>query len=224
MGLREWWGGPPGPRGTPSSPRRNDGIGILQSASRPTGASAADRGVRPTTHHAGGFSTLLGWAFRPRNFMKNWHHCNGGSGKVVGTVEQSRPRLCLIWSMLRFCANNWASFVSLGSGDSHVPLPGNTFWHALRFAEGEARCLIESQQWTFTRRCWRSWWPTSPGKASFSLSAANSALLAVNCTCWPNGWTSKGSKKSSWNRPHSIGSRYGECWSSSGSWRSEEHT
>src|ERR1035438_10693148 len=88
-------------------------------------------GGPPTTHHAGGFSTLLGWAFRPRNFMKNWHHCNGGSGKVVGTVEQSRPRLCLIWSMLRFCANNWASFVSLGSGDSHVPLPGNTFWHAL---------------------------------------------------------------------------------------------
>src|ERR1022692_3897906 len=107
------------------------------------GASAADQGVRPgfaPPFLEGGFSTLLGWAFRPRNFMKNWHHCNGGSGKVVGTVEQSRPRLCLIWSMLRFCANNWASFVSLGSGDSHVPLPGNTFWHALRFAEGEARC------------------------------------------------------------------------------------
>jgi hypothetical protein len=42
---------------------------------------------------------LLGWAFRPRNFMKNWHHGSGGSGKVVGTVEKSRPRYCLIRSM-----------------------------------------------------------------------------------------------------------------------------
>src|ERR1035438_4049905 len=43
-----WWGGPPGPRGTPSSRCRNNDIGILWDASRPTGASAADRGVRPT--------------------------------------------------------------------------------------------------------------------------------------------------------------------------------
>jgi hypothetical protein len=24
------------------------------------------------------FGCLLGWAFRPRNFMKNWHHGDGG--------------------------------------------------------------------------------------------------------------------------------------------------
>src|ERR1022692_2638126 len=47
-----WWGGPPG-RGalwarTPSSRCRNNDIGTLQGASRPTGASAADQGVRPT--------------------------------------------------------------------------------------------------------------------------------------------------------------------------------
>ena len=46
--LRKSWGGPPGPRRTPSSRSRNNDISILQGASRPTGASAADRGVRPT--------------------------------------------------------------------------------------------------------------------------------------------------------------------------------
>jgi hypothetical protein len=43
-----WWGGPPGPRGTPSSRSRNNDRSILQGACRPTGASAADQGVRPT--------------------------------------------------------------------------------------------------------------------------------------------------------------------------------
>ena len=38
----------------------------------------------------GGFSTLLGWAFRPRKLMKNWHHGKGESGKVGGTVKKSR--------------------------------------------------------------------------------------------------------------------------------------
>jgi DNA-binding NarL/FixJ family response regulator len=33
---------------------------------------------------------LLGWAFRPRNFMKNWHHGSGESGKVGWTVKKSR--------------------------------------------------------------------------------------------------------------------------------------
>src|ERR1035441_3093080 len=42
------WGGPPGPRGTPPSRIRNKGISTLQGARTPTGASAADRGVRPT--------------------------------------------------------------------------------------------------------------------------------------------------------------------------------
>src|ERR1039457_3303652 len=45
---RSWWGGPPGPGGTPSSRNRYNDISILQGASRPTGASAADQGVRPT--------------------------------------------------------------------------------------------------------------------------------------------------------------------------------
>src|ERR1035438_5717177 len=46
--LEAWWGGPPGPRGTPSSRSRHNDIGIMRGASRPTGASAADQGVRPT--------------------------------------------------------------------------------------------------------------------------------------------------------------------------------
>ena len=29
------------------------------------------------------FCGLLGWAFRPRNLMKNWHHGKGGSGRSV---------------------------------------------------------------------------------------------------------------------------------------------
>ena len=45
---RNSWGGPPGPRGTPSSRIRNDDTSLLQGMSRPTGASAADQGVRPT--------------------------------------------------------------------------------------------------------------------------------------------------------------------------------
>jgi hypothetical protein len=43
-----WWGGPPGPRGTPSSRCRANDTSIMQGAGRPTGASAADQGVRPT--------------------------------------------------------------------------------------------------------------------------------------------------------------------------------
>src|ERR1035438_1552294 len=42
------------------------GFSRLQPASRLEG--------RPCLH-AGGFSTLLGWAFRPRNFMKNGGAC-----------------------------------------------------------------------------------------------------------------------------------------------------
>src|ERR1017187_8206886 len=47
---RRWWGGPPGPRGTPPSRNRYNDINILQGASTPTGASAADPGVRPTNN------------------------------------------------------------------------------------------------------------------------------------------------------------------------------
>src|ERR1039458_8519597 len=46
---RRWWDGPPGPRGTPSSRIPNNDISTLQCVSRPTGASAADQGVRPTS-------------------------------------------------------------------------------------------------------------------------------------------------------------------------------
>src|ERR1039458_2982515 len=46
--LRKLWGRPPGLRGTPASRSRNNDISIVQGANRPTGASAADQGVRPT--------------------------------------------------------------------------------------------------------------------------------------------------------------------------------
>jgi hypothetical protein len=47
---RHWWGGPPGPRGTPPSRCRHNGVSILQGESRPTGASAAVQGDRPTSN------------------------------------------------------------------------------------------------------------------------------------------------------------------------------
>jgi hypothetical protein len=47
---RHWWGGPTGLRGTPPSRCRHNGVSILQGANRPTGASAADGGVRPTIY------------------------------------------------------------------------------------------------------------------------------------------------------------------------------
>src|ERR1035437_5943949 len=40
----------PGLRGTPSSRIRNNGVSVLQGASRPTGASAAVQGDRPTIY------------------------------------------------------------------------------------------------------------------------------------------------------------------------------
>ena len=46
--LRKLWGRPHGLRGTPSSRIRNNGVSVLQGASRPTGASAAVQGDRPT--------------------------------------------------------------------------------------------------------------------------------------------------------------------------------
>ena len=46
--LLKLWGRPLGLRGTPPSRSRNNGIGILQGANRPTGASAAVQGDRPT--------------------------------------------------------------------------------------------------------------------------------------------------------------------------------
>src|SRR5674476_147307 len=48
--LRKLWGRPPGLRGTPSSRIRNNGVSVLQGASRPTGASAAVQGDRPTIY------------------------------------------------------------------------------------------------------------------------------------------------------------------------------
>ena len=54
---RKWWGGPPGPRGTPASRRRHNDIGILHGTMWPTGASAAVQGDRPTS---GAVCSLLG--------------------------------------------------------------------------------------------------------------------------------------------------------------------
>src|ERR1019366_6114829 len=48
--LRKLWGRTPGLRGTPSSRIRNNGVSVLQGASRPTGASAAVQGDRPTIY------------------------------------------------------------------------------------------------------------------------------------------------------------------------------
>ena len=48
--LRKLWGRPHGLRGTPSSRIRNNGVSVLQGASRPTGASAAVQGDRPTIY------------------------------------------------------------------------------------------------------------------------------------------------------------------------------
>src|ERR1019366_187220 len=60
LAIQPWWGGPLGPRGTPSSRSRNAGVSILHGASRPTGASAADPGVRPTrSYHSAIFVGLL---------------------------------------------------------------------------------------------------------------------------------------------------------------------
>jgi len=51
--LDQKWGRPPGLRGTPSSRCSDDPVGLSDDAGRPTGASAADLGVRPT-ESAGG--------------------------------------------------------------------------------------------------------------------------------------------------------------------------
>ena len=40
-------------------------------------------------------SGLLGWAFRPRTFMKNWHYGKGRGGEVGLTVKKSRSLACL---------------------------------------------------------------------------------------------------------------------------------
>jgi hypothetical protein len=45
------------------------------------------------------FGGLFEWAFGPRNPMKNWHHGEGGSGKVVLTVKKLRSLVCLTRSM-----------------------------------------------------------------------------------------------------------------------------
>src|ERR1019366_8334033 len=41
---------------------------------------------------AGGFSTLLGWAFGPRNFMKNWPSADSEFGGADPLVRSRRPR------------------------------------------------------------------------------------------------------------------------------------
>jgi hypothetical protein len=47
---RKWWGGPPGPRARALVPLSEQQHQHLAGSSRPTGASAADQGVRPTIY------------------------------------------------------------------------------------------------------------------------------------------------------------------------------
>jgi hypothetical protein len=71
---RKWWGGPPGPRGTP--PSRD----ILQGAGRPTRASAADQGVRPTNPSATASLGKLGGIGLKLAPPFNQFHFNRGDG------------------------------------------------------------------------------------------------------------------------------------------------
>jgi hypothetical protein len=71
----QWWGGPPGPRGTPPSRGRLDDSDILHGAGRPTGASAADQGVRPTNPGAVGLGEPSGTGQLQQQF-----HFNRGDG------------------------------------------------------------------------------------------------------------------------------------------------
>jgi hypothetical protein len=48
--LRKWWGGPPGPRARALVPLSEQQHQYLADSGRPTGASAADQGVRPTIY------------------------------------------------------------------------------------------------------------------------------------------------------------------------------
>src|SRR5450759_5693582 len=68
--LRKLWGRPPGLRGTPSSRIRNNGVSVLQGASRPTGASAAVQGDRPTIY-AGAQHRKNEWHW-PSNLHSVW--------------------------------------------------------------------------------------------------------------------------------------------------------
>src|ERR1017187_7871930 len=68
--LQSLWGRPPGLRGTPPSRGRSNDIGILQSASRPTGASAAVRGDCPTINAGAWWCenyVASGWEARSTN-------------------------------------------------------------------------------------------------------------------------------------------------------------
>src|ERR1019366_1792738 len=72
-------------------PKQADGVSILQGASRPTGASAADQGVRPTS--SADFSlptkTLRHWAGVPapqtwRQHLARREQADGGVGRGPG--------------------------------------------------------------------------------------------------------------------------------------------
>ncbi len=63
-----WWGGPPGPRGTPPSRRRHTGVSIIQGANRPTRASAADHWARvPIIMARAGITLIASIPRRPGN-------------------------------------------------------------------------------------------------------------------------------------------------------------
>jgi hypothetical protein len=74
----------------------------------------------------------------------------------------------------------------------------------------------ESQELTCTRRCWPWWWPTSRSTETFSSIARRSGRAPPTCARWPTGSSSARSKRSSWNRPRSIGVRFGRHWSCTG--------
>jgi hypothetical protein len=53
-------------------------------------------------------------------------------------------------------------------------------------------------------------------EGTFSSIARRSGRAPPTCARWPTGWSSARSKKSSWNRPRSIGVRSGKRWSCTG--------
>jgi len=50
------------------------------------------------------------------------------------------------------------------------------------------------------------------GEGEYEFERRKFGATPINCTCWPNGWSSRRLRKWSWNRPRSTGSRYGARW------------
>ena len=94
---RDWWSGPPGPRGTPPSRCRHNGVSISRGANRPTGASAADGGVRPNIYPGArqtGKVSGIGLKPTPLRDLSGKRTNNkvaGRSGERGGMFRQFRP-------------------------------------------------------------------------------------------------------------------------------------